>query len=68
MSSTDAEKLAMVTARDIVACAQNSGEFETVRAILKRDGLDEKLKTTLKHFQAAMRNVRGSEANKGALR
>ena len=26
------------------------------------------LKTTLKHFQAAMRNVRGSEASKGGLR
>ena len=51
-----------------VACAQNSGEFETVRANLKREGLDKKLKATLKQFQAAMHNVRGSEANKGALR
>ena len=67
-SLIDADKLAMVTARDIVGCAQASGECETVRAILKRDGLDEKLKTTFKHAQAAMRNVRGSEASKAGLR
>ena len=68
MSNIDADKLAMVTARDIVACAQGSGECETLRAILKRVGLDEKLNATFRHAQAAMRNVRGSEASKGGLR
>ena len=64
----EAEQLSQVTAQDLMSCAVASGECETLRAILKKKGLDEKLFATLRRMQAAQRNVRGSEASKANIR
>ncbi len=67
LSSLDVDLLSKVSAIDIVSAAVASGDCETLRGILRKDGLDDALKRTFRHMQAAQRTVRGSEASKTSL-
>ncbi len=65
--SRDVDLLSKVSAIDIVSAAVASGDCETLRGILRKDGLDDALKRAFRHMQAAQRTVRGSEASKTSL-
>ncbi len=67
LSSRYVELLSTISAIDIVSAAVASGDCETLRGILRKDGLDDALKSTFRHMQAAQRTVRGSEASKTSL-
>ena len=67
LSSREAELLSKVSADDILNAARASGDCDTLRKILRTDGLDDALKSTFRHMQTAQRNVRGSEASKTSL-
>jgi hypothetical protein len=67
LSARDAAMLSKVTATDLVNAALVTGDCQTIRALLKKDGLDDALKSTFRHLQTAQRNVRGSEASKTSL-
>jgi hypothetical protein len=67
LNSREVELLSKVSADDILSAAMASGDCDTLRAILRRDGLGDALKSTFRHMQAAQRTVRGSEASKTSL-
>ena len=67
LSSREVELLSKVSADDILNAARASGDCDTLRKILRTDGLDDALKSTFRHMQTAQRNVRGSEASKTSL-
>ncbi len=67
LSSLDVDLLSKVSAIHIVSAAVASGDCKTLRGILRKDGLDDALKRTLRHMQAAQRTVRGSEASKTSM-
>ena len=66
-SPADKEQLASLTAGGLVAQALASGEVESVRAALRRKGLESPIYTALQKMQTIHRNVRGSEAEKDNL-
>ena len=67
LTARDAAMLSTVSATDLVNAALTTGDCQTIRALLKKDGLDDALKSTFRHLQTAQRNVRGSEASKTSL-
>jgi hypothetical protein len=67
LTAREVDALSKVSADDILNAAVASGDCATLRAILKRDGLADALKSTFRHMQASQRTVRGSEASKTSL-
>ncbi len=67
LTAREVDALSKISADDILNAAVASGDCDTLRAILKRDGLDDALKSTFRHMQACQRTVRGSEASKTSL-
>jgi hypothetical protein len=67
LTARDAAMLSTISATDLVNAALTTGDCQTIRALLKKDGLDAALKSTFRHLQTAQRNVRSSEASKTSL-
>ena len=67
LTSREVELLSQVSADDILNAARASGDCDTLRKILRVDGLNAALKSAFRHMQTAQRNVRGSEASKTSL-
>ena len=68
LDSADVAALQELTQHDLVAEAMASGECDSVRAVLRRKGLDAKLRRAMKTIELVQRQVRGSEAEKSSLR
>lgn len=68
LSAADARVMAEVAARDFVSEAPASGDCESLSKLLPRKGLDDKLRSTIRSMESALRNMRGSEAEKLSLR
>ena len=57
-----------LTSTDFVAAALAAGDCNTVRDLLRKKGVELKVKTVLKSMDVALRDVEGSEAERGAFR
>ena len=68
LSQTDMEALAKVTAKDFIAEALTSGDCDSLKDILRRQGLDHKLHATVRAMDLAFRRVRGSDTEKSSMR
>ena len=66
-SAQQQEDMSKLTATGLVAHALASGDASSVRAALKKKGLDKSIESALRTMQIAQRNVRGSEAEKDNL-
>ena len=63
----EAEVLKQVTSQDLVAAALSSGECNSVRLLLRRQDLDDKVKTVLRRMDIVQRRVEGSDADRSSL-
>ena len=68
LSARDVEALAQIQARDFVSEALNSGDCDSLKKLLQREGLDEKQRSTVRMMDLAFRHVRGSESERLSLR
>ena len=68
LSNAEQQVLSNVSAKDFVAEALRSGECESLRKLLRRQGLDGKLQNVVRSMEVAFRHVRGSEAEKLTMR
>ena len=68
LSREDARALQQVSAKDFVAEALASGECDSVRGVLRRTQLDDKIRRMCRIMEQAQRSVRGSESEKEGLR
>ena len=66
-SSADTQALQETTASDLVAHALASGDCNSVRDVLRRKKLDDKLRTTFHYMHMAQRRVHGSEAQRETI-
>ena len=68
LTLTDVEALNSITPEDYLAEALTSGECDSLKQLLQRKGLDEKLRSTVRSMELAFRSVCGSESEKLTMR
>ena len=66
-SDAEKETIASLTVTNLVAHALASGDVDSVRQLLRREGLEKPLETAFRRMQIIQRSVRGSEAEKDNL-
>ena len=59
----EADVLKEVTSKDLVAAAFANGECNSVRQLLRKQGLDDKVKTALRRMEIVQRRADGSDAS-----
>ena len=64
----EADVLKEVTRKDLVAAALASGECNSVRQLLRKENLDNKVKTALRRMEIVQRRVEGSDAERSSCR
>ena len=64
----EADVLKEVTSQDLVAPALASGECNSVRQLLRKQNLDDKVKTVLRRMEIVQRRVDGSDAERSSCR
>ena len=64
----DMEALRSVSAEELLSELLTSGDCDSLKRLLQRSGLDEKLRNVVRLMEIAFRSVRGSESEKLSLR
>ena len=68
LTLADTQTLATIAAKDFITEALRSGDCDSLKKILQREGQNAKLKETTRLMDLAFRHVRGSESEKLTMR